>query len=709
MKRQRLYIMMLLMAIAVGCRKDETSLDELFAPSGGEIAFASEDNWDTTKSTVIGEETLKELGMEVFAFYTAAEEWSSADVAPQQFMIDQSVAYNSETSAWSYSPVKYWPNNESEKITFFAFAPDLAINHSFDTTGKPQFSHTLSTLASENEDLVAAVQYDQTKQGVEESTSGSVEFSFAHALTKITIKAKIIDSSSDTKAGDITNEKYIISAVSISGVQPTRSLTIDENGTMSWSDDDDTQTPIEVTAAQGVTLKSKDDYNLLGNYDDGKYVEEDAVSVMAENNDRAIFLLPQELESGNLPKLQIRVRQSYEESGEEYEMIYQTVAVDFPTTATDGTIMTEWEMGQHIALTFTFDIGKLDQYETPLAVSSEVFGWSETDVDIDMHSNLYIYSSKSDIDAVTETIDGVDVTYGDFMICTNYDYNLRVPHHRKELDGSITSSRGFLFYSNDFADDETLDVGTYSYTDSEGVVQNFKIFIPTLLSDDGDEIHYAKEANVTEGAQIYQYAGTDGYDGTNYTTLATAALPKVDDDGNVTDSGNITIGSHDLAYLNDNGTYRLLYLDPNNGGALTAFNYDDDGEIKLSAFADIDEGTNDTTVKFKIQIMTYYEFDFQVTKSTRERQGLYTSGAISGDSSYGVNKSEDDPVYILRLSVNSAHLASAGYKFDDIIGVEMITNGGGMSTQLFPVTLTDPTATSNDIGVEGGTEGNDPI
>ena len=30
---------------------------------------------------------------------------------------------NSNTGGWTYSPVKYWPNNKNDKISFFAYAP----------------------------------------------------------------------------------------------------------------------------------------------------------------------------------------------------------------------------------------------------------------------------------------------------------------------------------------------------------------------------------------------------------------------------------------------------------------------------------------------------------------------------------------------------------------------------------------------------------
>lgn len=87
---------------------------------------------------------LKEKGFGVFAQYTAAEIWSAytnTEDTPFNFMWNQQVDWTEGSSAWTYSPVKYWPNDnqladnqgaqgsqEHSYLSFFAYAPYTAVD-----------------------------------------------------------------------------------------------------------------------------------------------------------------------------------------------------------------------------------------------------------------------------------------------------------------------------------------------------------------------------------------------------------------------------------------------------------------------------------------------------------------------------------------------------------------------------------------------------
>ncbi len=671
MKTQIYIALAIVVAVATGCRKDETILEgDIFVESSDIIGFVGEESPETKGEVITADSNFD--NMEVFALYSAQDSWSSA-TSVIGYMDEQLVArtYNDVDDldndgnvisttrvwdAWSYSPARYWPADAEDKISFFGFAPNGVIKHAYDeNSGKPQFSHTLSDLASENEDLLGAVVFDQTR------TDSSVNLDFDHLLTKLMLYAQFKGVNSEAEAG----ETYIINGISIIGLYPTRTLNIGNDGTMSWSLDDTTQSTIELIAAQGNTLKSKEDYSLKDGTDSDNYQ-----SVMADNN--AIFVLPQSLTSETTPQVQLRIRRSYVTTDDkEVEIVYQTVAADLPTST-----ISEWKMGEEIALYFTFDISTLSEIDTPLTVKSDVLDWTDTNVDVDMHSNLYIYSGSSSVDIQFEGED----SFGEFMICTNYDYNLRTPHHRVEADGAITSSRGFLFYTDSFNsinESLTNHVGTYTYDNT-----TYRIFVPTLLD--------ANSPNADGSYPELVYVTKSNLDDYNYTYT-------VNTDGSYTlaDGTNIYFGNNDFGFDKvDEETYNLFYY--NASGVITKFNYIDDAttgyhEIDLSEFA-INE-----TVYFKIIIgdtdndtsTDDYSFDFSVEKSNRKDEGLYTSTAVATDGSYGVNKEETDPVYILRLSVDTSHLTEANnYTFSDVIGVEMISNGGGMISQLFPVSLT---------------------
>lgn len=88
-------------------------------------------------------------------------------------------------SEWDYTPHHYWPENENQKINFFAYAPrrdsaslNLANNH-------VRLYHSTS---KENVDLVWAYSLNQNKSTVSKSENNAVELQFKHSLAKISFK-----------------------------------------------------------------------------------------------------------------------------------------------------------------------------------------------------------------------------------------------------------------------------------------------------------------------------------------------------------------------------------------------------------------------------------------------------------------------------------------------------------------------------------------
>lgn len=88
-------------------------------------------------------------------------------------------------SEWDYTPHHYWPENENQKINFFAYAPrrdsaslNLANNH-------VRLYHSTS---KENVDLVWAYRLNQNKSTVSKSENKAVELQFSHSLAKISFK-----------------------------------------------------------------------------------------------------------------------------------------------------------------------------------------------------------------------------------------------------------------------------------------------------------------------------------------------------------------------------------------------------------------------------------------------------------------------------------------------------------------------------------------
>lgn len=144
----------------------------------------------------LGIEDLRNTGFGVFAYYTQTNSYTAGTYAPD-FMYNQKVVGKEGTTAWTYDPLKYWPNTTNGRdqyVSFFAYAPyqqngDQASLLSLSSNtykGDPTVTYTLST-TGDNVDLLWGSNSDGTAlTDLTRSTINSnIRFYFRHALTKI--------------------------------------------------------------------------------------------------------------------------------------------------------------------------------------------------------------------------------------------------------------------------------------------------------------------------------------------------------------------------------------------------------------------------------------------------------------------------------------------------------------------------------------------
>lgn len=131
-------------------------------------------------------------GFGVFAFYTNDANYSST--ATPNFMYNQQVT-STNGENWAYSPLKYWPNEDADKVSFFAYAPFAATNAddnilftSNTNAGDPIITFTVNGEVQDQEDLLYGVNattglpyLNMDKMNVTEN----VTFHFRHALSRI--------------------------------------------------------------------------------------------------------------------------------------------------------------------------------------------------------------------------------------------------------------------------------------------------------------------------------------------------------------------------------------------------------------------------------------------------------------------------------------------------------------------------------------------
>lgn len=184
-------------------------------------------------------------GFGVFAYYTGSSDWSTVETtATPNFMYNEHVTSANSGTTWTYSPIKYWPNqynngdvdaanpaNEADeataasnagKVSFFAYAPYVSVtagaaaNTAYgitalstnDATGHPTATYKLAKgqQGSEGNDFVDLLwgvkvngakeatpttdtyNVDLTKNSANLTSAdkdGKVSFLFKHALTKV--------------------------------------------------------------------------------------------------------------------------------------------------------------------------------------------------------------------------------------------------------------------------------------------------------------------------------------------------------------------------------------------------------------------------------------------------------------------------------------------------------------------------------------------
>ena len=149
---------LMLLLLLTACSSSSDSSDVVPEPNNGNgnpveqpqnpIGFAgffddSEDEMASapaTRGAGDGEFTnteLQRLGFGVYCWYTGSSDFTTAYASTTVLMMNQKVEYKNENGLWTYSPSKYWPLNNEEKLTFRAYAPYVSYQLQTDGNGMP--------------------------------------------------------------------------------------------------------------------------------------------------------------------------------------------------------------------------------------------------------------------------------------------------------------------------------------------------------------------------------------------------------------------------------------------------------------------------------------------------------------------------------------------------------------------------------------------
>jgi len=183
MKRTSYISFLLPLLLAASCVEKENNNDF------GSEAIGFSPVTEAVKSVSIDDDaSLQSTGFGVYAYYTGTNSFISPNSTSTlgTMLSNRKISYSS--SAWTYSPAQYWPEN-GRKVTFLAYAPWTLWNTSVTSnaeTGIPEIPYSASTDLDSQNDLLWGVGEDgYPLKDVTKPEDKTAHFHFRHALCRL--------------------------------------------------------------------------------------------------------------------------------------------------------------------------------------------------------------------------------------------------------------------------------------------------------------------------------------------------------------------------------------------------------------------------------------------------------------------------------------------------------------------------------------------
>ena len=195
------WLAMAAMLVGTGCSTDEVVND--YSPENA-IQFGTYVGRDAQgRASLTTTENIRSFG--VFAIYH--DDDATTAVTSPNFMNNEVVSKSASTSdspqaygtGWTYSPIKYWPNEAGDLIDFYAYSP-------YESNKRWNEGKVNISIASDENNqidyLVANAMLNKNKN----NTNGQVTFTFNHALSRVGFKVEaVIDDVNSQENGDLND------------------------------------------------------------------------------------------------------------------------------------------------------------------------------------------------------------------------------------------------------------------------------------------------------------------------------------------------------------------------------------------------------------------------------------------------------------------------------------------------------------------------
>ncbi len=253
------------------------------------IGFRAEVGEAETRAVGDGELTtvlLQGRGFGVYCWYTGSAAFTTPKPASARtgstqpylmLMRNQKVTWDATDGAWGYAPVKYWPQDPTEKLTFRAYAPYADYLLTDATTGMPllpvvvtkddyhngtQHDPLWGTGRSVADDkygehytdvTYATSSHRTTPDATADNTAdGYIHWYFHHGMTKLVFKAKLADEAPDDERIKITAIK--LEPLYTRGLLDLGSAATSASDKPTWTDCNGTDEDMKGTGALTLNL-----------------------------------------------------------------------------------------------------------------------------------------------------------------------------------------------------------------------------------------------------------------------------------------------------------------------------------------------------------------------------------------------------------------------------------------------------------------------
>ena len=294
-----------------------------------------------TRGSVLDNTTLQPKGFGVFGHHV------ETDATEYGFDLFNNVKVTYETSAWTYSPLRFWPTQGH--IDFLAYAPYDSKYDNTVTKDNQKLEFEVISDIENQKDLLYANAVGQTLDKIS-STGNKVKFTFNHALSKLGYKVKL--------SGDYTsNATFTLTKITLAGSPDEKTKAFYTSGKIDLSKTNTASDLWSEYAAdrQNFDWFSGSSYTVTGT--DLKHPDD----YRAEDKDY-LFVIPQNFldADGNGDKLYVIV---------EYDITYKSGTTATITNKVYKQIKCDFKPGKAYMINLTLGL--------PIEFDAEVTPWGE--------------------------------------------------------------------------------------------------------------------------------------------------------------------------------------------------------------------------------------------------------------------------------------------------------------------------------------------